>query len=281
MTDGLDAMRAALRTDRPTPARMYDYYLGGKDNFAVDRAAVDAMSPQMTELLKNAAWENRRFVWRVVDYLARECGVTQFIDVGSGLPTVRSTHEVAQEINPDARVVYVDNDPIVLSHGQALLAKNGNTAVVSADVRDPESILNATEIRQLIDFSKPVAVLIVALFHFVTEPGHPRHVPGNASPGDIVAAFREHVAPGSYLALTHITSDDPEEVVLIEDLYKSATSPVIFRSREEVTELFQGWCPLPPGIVRPWAWPAEDPASPRTALLWGGIGIKDTSERSA
>jgi hypothetical protein len=281
MTDGLDAMRAALRTDRPTPARMYDYYLGGKDNFAVDRAAVDAMSPEMTGLLKNAAWENRRFVWRVVDYLARECGVTQFIDVGSGLPTVRSTHEVAQEINPDARVVYVDNDPIVLSHGQALLAKNGNTAVVSADVRDPESILNATETRQLIDFSKPVAVLIVALFHFVTEPGHPRHMPGNASPGEIVAAFREHVAPGSYLALTHITSDDPEEVALIEDLYKSATSPVIFRSREEVTELFQGWRPLPPGIVRPWAWPAEDSASPRTALLWGGIGIKDTSERSA
>jgi hypothetical protein len=281
MTDGVDAMRASLRTDRPTPARMYDYYLGGKDNFAVDRAAVDAMSPPMKVLLRNAAWENRRFVWRAVDYLARECGVTQFIDVGSGLPTVRSTHEVAQEVNPAARVVYVDNDPIVLSHGQALLAKNGNTAVVSADVRDPESILNAAETRELIDFSKPVAVLIVALFHFVTEPGHPRHVPGNASPGEIVTAFREYVAPGSYLALTHITSDNPEEVALIEDLYKGATSPVVFRSREEVTQLFQGWRPLPPGIVRPWEWPAEDSASPRTALLWGGIGIKDAAKRSA
>lgn len=281
MTDGIDAMRASLRTDRPTPARMYDYYLGGKDNFAVDRAAVDAMSPQMTVLLRSAAWENRRFVWRAVDYLARECGVTQFIDVGSGLPTVRSTHEVAQEVNPAARVVYVDNDPIVLSHGQALLAKNGNTAVVSADVRDPQSILNAAETRQLIDFSKPVAVLIVALFHFVTEPGHPRHVTGNASPGEIVAVFREQVAPGSFLALTHVTSDNPEEVALIEDLYKGATSPVIFRSREEVTELFRGWRPLPPGIVRPWAWPAEDSASPRTSLLWGGVGIKDAAEPSA
>src|SRR5215469_6213985 len=156
MTDGVDAMRAALRTDRPTPARMYDYYLGGKDNFAVDRAAVDAMSPEMTELLRNAAWENRRFVWRVVDYLAREHGITQFIDVGSGLPTVRSTHEVAQEINPDARVVYVDNDPIVLSHGQALLAKNGNTAIVEADVRDPAAILSAPETGALIDFTRPV-----------------------------------------------------------------------------------------------------------------------------
>jgi hypothetical protein len=281
MTDGLEAMRASLRTDRPTPARMYDYYLGGKDNFAVDRAAVDAMSPRMTVLLRNAAWENRRFVWRAVDYLARECGVTQFIDVGSGLPTVRSTHEVAQEISPAARVVYVDNDPIVLSHGQALLAKNGNTAVVQADVRDPESILNAPGTRELIDFSEPVALLIVALFHFVTEPGHPRHVAGNASPGEIVAAFRERVAPGSYLALTHVTSDDPEEVALIEDLYQEATSPVIFRSREEVTELFRGWRPLPPGIVRPWAWPAADPSSPRTALLWGGVGIKDADEQPA
>ena len=232
------------------------------------------MSPEMTKLLKNAAWENRRFVWRAVDYLARECGVTQFIDVGSGLPTVRSTHEVAQEINPDARVVYVDNDPIVLSHSQSLLAKNGNTAVVSADVRDPESILNATETRQLIDFSKPVAVLIVALFHFVTEPGLPRHVPGNASPGDIVAAFREHVAPGSYLALTHITSDDPEEVALIEDLYKSATSPVIFRSREEVTELFRGWRPLPPGSFDPGHGPPRIPprrvprSSGAASALW-------------
>jgi hypothetical protein len=117
------------------------------------------MSPAMTQLLRNEARENRRFVWRAVNYLAREHGITQFIDVGSGLPTVRSTHQVAQEINPDARVVYVDNDPIVLSHGRALLAKNGNTRIVSADVRDPDSILNAEATRQLIDFSKPVAAV--------------------------------------------------------------------------------------------------------------------------
>lgn len=128
-------MKARLRTGKPTPARMYDYYLGGKDNFTVDRAAVESISHKVRDTLRNAAWENRRFLWRAVDYLVSERGITQFIDVGSGLPTVRSTHEVAQDVNPDARVVYVDNDPIVLSHGKALLAKDGNTAIVQADLQ--------------------------------------------------------------------------------------------------------------------------------------------------
>lgn len=277
MTDGLGAMRAQLRTDRPTPARMYDYYLGGKDNFEVDRAAVAAMGPKVTDLLRNAAWENRRFLWRAVDYLSGECGITQFIDVGSGLPTVRSTHEVAQDANPDARVVYVDNDPIVLSHGQALLAKNGNTAVVRADVRDPAGILEAPETQALIDFTKPVAILIVALLHFVTTPEHPRHVPGDLAPAEILAVFRERVAPGSYLVITHGTFEGvtADERALIEGVYQGSTSAGVFRSRDEITELFAGWRTLQPGIVQPWEWPVEDPLSPRSGILYGGVAIKE------
>lgn len=276
MTDGFEAMRARLRTDRPTPARMYDYYLGGKDNFEVDRAVVDAMSPEIRTLLTDGSWENRRFVWRVVNYLVRERGITQFIDVGSGLPTVRSTHEVAQEINPEVRVVYVDNDPIVLSHGQALLSKNGNTAVVSADARRPDEILSSAEVGKLIDFNQPVAVLLVALLHFITDPGHPRHEEGNASPREILAAFRDHVAPGSCVALTNATMDgvSAEDQAILEGLYARSTSPAVFRSPEEIAGLFSGWNLLPPGIVRPWAWPSEDSASPRTALFYAGVGVK-------
>jgi hypothetical protein len=276
VTDGLEAMRAQLRTDKPTPARMYDYYLGGRDNFAVDRAAVDAMDPKIGKMLGKAAQENRWFLRRAVDYLARE-GVSQFIDVGSGLPTVRNTHEVAQEVNPEARVVYADNDPIVLSHGQALLAKNGNTAIVEADVRDPVSILEADGTRALIDFSEPVAVLFVSMLHFITEPGHSRHVPGNASPGEIVATFRDRVVPGSHVVITHTSVDGvpADERASLESTYEGATSPAIFRSPEEIAELFAGWRLLPPGVVRPWQWPVEDTLSPHTTYLFGGVGVKD------
>jgi hypothetical protein len=255
---------------------MYDYYLGGKDNFAVDRSAVEAMSPMVRELLQAGAWENRRFLWRAVDYLSRERGITQFIDAGSGLPTVRSTHEVAQEINPGARVVYADNDPIVLSHGQALLSKNGNTAIVEADVRDPASILDAPETERLIDFTKPVGILLVAVLHFITSPGHPRHVPGDPVPGEIVPVFRDRVVPGSCLAVTHITTDgaDPEQISGMEELYGAATSPVIFRSRQEITDLFAGWNLIPPGVVHPWQWPVDDVVSPRTTVVAGGVAVK-------
>lgn len=277
MADGLGEMRARLRTDKPTPARMYDYYLGGKDNFEVDRSAVEAVTPKVRKMLQDGAWENRQFMWRAVDYLSREHGITQFLDIGSGLPTVRSTHEVAQEINPDARVVYVDNDPIVLSHGQALLAKDGKTAIVEADVRDPAAILGAPETRTLIDFTRPVGILLVAVLHFVTSPGHPRHVPGNPVPGEIVAAFRDHVVPGSSLVITHITTDgaDPEQIAGLEGLYVGATSPVLFRSRQEIAALFTGWNLIPPGVVHPWQWPVEDTVSPRTTVVAGGVAVKE------
>jgi len=255
---------------------MYDYYLGGKDNFEVDRAAVEGIGPAMRDTLSAVAWENRQFLWRAVDYLARERGISQFIDVGSGLPTVRSTHEVAQEVNPEARVVYVDNDPIVLSHGQALLAKNGNTAVVEADVRNPADILEAAETKALIDFSQPVAVLLVAILHFITTPDHPKHVPGDPAPGEIVAAFRDRLVPGSHLVMTHVTFDGvpSDERAALEALYDGSTSPVVCRPRQEIEEMFAGWRLLPPGVVRPWQWPSENSPAPHTTYLFGGVGVK-------
>ena len=273
-----DARDAQIRISQPTPARMYDYFLGGRDNFRVDRAAADRLiarlGPERTRLV---AQENRRFLGRTVEYLAGECGISQFIDVGAGMPTMRNTHEIAQAVNPDARVAYVDNDPIVLSHGRALLARDGRTAIVSADMRDPGTILGAPETKDLIDFTQPVAVLFVAVFHLVPSPGHPRYVPGHADPGEIAAAFRDHAAPGSYVAVTHNCSDgaSPDDVAVVEEGYRSATTPMVIRTRSEVAAQLDGWRLVPPGLVPAWQWHSGPDESPRTGLILGGVGIKD------
>lgn len=278
MTDGGGGMSDRLRADVPTPARMYDYCLGGKDNFEADRAAAEEMYAKIGYVPKDFAWENRKFLWRAVDYVARERGIGQFIDVGAGLPTVRNTHEIAQEINPDARVVYVDNDPIVISHGRALLATNDNTAMADADALNPASVFEAPEVRARIDFSQPVALLFVALLHFVTTQEHHRHEPGNLTPREIVAAFTERVAPGSVLVLSHVTTEGapPDRVAVMEDVFESVSSPMIFRPREEIEEMFTGWRLLPPGLVRPWQWPADAIDSPRTRYFLAGVAVKES-----
>jgi hypothetical protein len=228
------------------------------------------------EKTKFVAQENRRFLWRAVEYLAGPCGISQFIDVGAGLPTMRNTHEIAQAVNPGARVVYVDNDPIVLSHGRALLAADGATAIVTADMREPSAILDAPQTKDLIDFGQPVAVLFVAVFHFVVSAGHPRYVPGLADPGSIVAAFRDRVTPGSYVAVTHNSSEgaSPADVAAAEAGYRSATAPMVIRSRSEVESLFDGWRLVPPGVVPAWQWHSDPDEEPRTGIILGGVGIK-------
>jgi hypothetical protein len=258
----------------PTPARIYDYLLGGKDNFEVDRIAAARIADQTSwERCRAVVWENRRFLWRVVGYLARECGIDQFVDIGAGLPTVRSTHEIVQEINPGARVAYVDNDPIVLSHGQALLAKRGGTVVVTADARDPAAIIGHPRVAGLIDFSRPVAVLFIALFHFIPGAGHPRFRTGDADPAGILATVRDRIAPGSYVAVTHLGIDDlpPGGQEIAEEVYDEGTAPIVFRSRDQVAELFQGWELVPPGLVRPWQWHSDPSEAPRTEDLWAGV----------
>jgi S-adenosyl methyltransferase len=278
MPDDYGDVRFLISSHRPTPARMYDYFLGGKDNFEADRTAADQLIAKLGEgKTRDVAWENRRFLWRVTEYLSSECGISQFIDVGAGLPTMRNTHEIAQQVDPDARVVYVDNDPIVLSHGRALLAKNGATAIATGDMREPGSVLDAPETKDLIDFTQPVGVLFIAVFHFVTSADHPRHVHGHASPGEIMAAFREFVAPGSYVAVTHLSSDraSPEDVAVAEEGYKSATAPMIVRSRSEIEALFNGWRLIAPGVTPAWQWHSGPDESPRTGIILGGVGVKD------
>ncbi len=266
--DGSWGPAVNIRSDQPTPARMYDYYLGGKDNFPVDREAAEKVKEALgAAVTYDAAWENRLFLRRAVRWLA-EAGIDQFIDIGAGLPTQGNVHEIAQQVVPDARVVYIDNDPIVLAHGRALLADNATTTVITADLRSPEKILDHPELRTLIDFSRPVAVLFIAVFHFVTD---------EEDPARIISAFRNAMAPGSYLALTHGTMEGPppDQIARVEQVYKNAASPAVFRTRRQIEGLFTGFELVDPGVVRPWQWhPGEEDL--RTDWTFAGVAMKTT-----
>lgn len=249
----------------PTAARMYDAALGGKDNFEVDRAANEKLYAVIGEKrVRDTALENRLWLGRVVRYLAQECGMRQFLDLGSGLPTACNTHEIAQEAHPEARVVYVDIDPIVAVHGRALLAAD-NTRIVTADMRRPEQVLDHAETRELIDFTRPVAVLFVAVFHFVLPAENPRA---------IVAAFRERQVPGSYLAISHLTTDgmSAEEQGGWEAGFAGATNKLVLRGEQEIRDLFDGYELVEPGLVRPHLWRPDDEPSPCTTSLFGAVG---------
>jgi SAM-dependent methyltransferase len=244
---------------------MYDYFLGGKDNFEADRRAGEQVKTALGDLMTHdIVWENRRFLQRAVRVLAEE-GIDQFLDLGTGLPTQGNVHEIAQRVNPKARVVYVDYDPIVLAHGRALLAENDSTTVVTADLRDPDAVLNHPEIRNYLDFSRPVAVLFIAVFHFI---------PDSDDPFGILSRLREAMVPGSYLALSHLTSSGPETAELdqVVDAYKTATSPMVFRSREVIETFFTGTELIDPGLVRPWQWRPDGTDSPRTDWLYAAVG---------
>jgi hypothetical protein len=262
-----DGNTTDLRTDRPTPARMYDYFLGGKDNFDVDREAaakVDAVLGRTVTY--DTVWENRRFLQRATRWLASR-GIDQFLDIGTGLPTQGNVHEIAQQVNPSSRVVYVDNDPIVLIHGRALLASDRTTTIITADARNPRGIVTHPDATALLDFSRPVAVLMVALFHFIRDA---------EDPAGLLAQFMDAVPAGSYLVLSHLTSDGPpsEGVARAEEVYRSATSPMTFRPRAAIERYFDGLELVEPGVVRPWQWHPADDDSPRTEWLYAGVARK-------
>jgi hypothetical protein len=246
-------------------ARMYDYYLGGKDNFEVDRAAVDQVAAAMPEI-GDVALENRAFLRRSVRYMARQ-GVRQFIDIGSGLPTAGNTHEVAQSIQPHARVVYVDNDPVVLVHGRAILAADDNTTVVTADMRTPSDVLEHPETHKLIDFSEPVGVLLIAMTHFLTLEECPA----------VMRQLRDALPSGSYLSVTHATTEEhsPAAVEQIEAVYATTPTPIYFRTHEDIAPFFEGFEFVEPGLVTLDLWhpDAADPA-PTTKWLYGGVARK-------
>ena len=253
----------------PNVARMYDYFLGGKDNHEWDRVAADEVNAVMGQDLTGAVvWENRQFLIRAVRFLVGACGVRQIIDVGSGLPTQMNTHQVAHGIDPGVRVVYVDSDPVVLAHGRALLADNDRTTVITADMRNPGEVLGHRDVSRMIDFGEPVAVLFVAVCHFIRDDEHP---------GVMVGRFRDAIGPGSYVVLSHLTTDGPPagQVKAVEAAYESATSPMVFRSRDAIAGLFTGLDLVDPGrLVRPWQWHTDDAANARTQWLYAAIGRK-------
>lgn len=252
-----------LRLDKPTPARMYDYFLGGKDNFAVDREAAERVK-QAVPNTHEIVWENRFFLQRTVRYLA-EAGIDQYVDLGTGLPTQGNVHEIAQQVIPAARVVYADNDPIVLTYGRALLADRPTTTVITADMREPHAILGNPAVQDLIDFSRPVAVLFVAVLHFIRD---------SEDPAGLIKAFRAVMAPGSHLVLSHLTTDGPPPAAVAQtvEVYEGATSPIVFRTRQQIAQMFDGFILARPGLVRPWQWHPEPTDTMHTKWLYGGVG---------
>ena len=260
-----------LDTSRPHPARVYDYLLGGKGNFAADRALAEKMLAQ-TPGLRIAARENRAFLGRAVEYLAGEAGVRQFLDIGTGLPTANNVHEVAQRIAPDSRVVYADNDPMVLAHARALLtsAPEGRTAYIHADLRDPGQILADPQVREVLDFSQPVALVLVAVLHFL---------PDADKPAEVVTALLDALPSGSYLVASHTALDHaPVPVAAMERAAQAGGIRTQQRDSGDFARLaFPGLELVPPGVVLVSEWRPDDSAvlpDPDEINVYGGVARK-------
>jgi S-adenosyl methyltransferase len=259
-----------INTNVAHPARVYDYWLGGKDNFPADRALAELMIQAIPNMRAMAA-ANRAFLGRAVRYLAAEAGLRQFLDIGTGIPTSPNVHEVAQAAAPEARVVYVDNDPIVLAHARALLNSQdaGETAFIMADLRDPRSILDHPTLAATLDLSQPVGVLLVALLMYFRDTDSP-------SPFEMVATLMDRVPSGSYLAITHPTPDfNPEETAKAVAAAEAAGITLVPRTQTEVGGFFTGLELVDPGLTPVLSWrPEEPPADPHLAYYWAGIARK-------
>ncbi|MEU6606275.1 SAM-dependent methyltransferase [Streptomyces shenzhenensis] len=260
-----------LDTSRPHSARMYDYYLGGKDHFEVDKRAAEAVADAYPGIFV-CARENRAFMHRATRVLAQEYGIRQWLDIGTGIPTEPNLHQVAQSVVPDARVVYADNDPLVLKYAERLMRSTpqGRTTYIEADVNDPESLLAAVELAEVIDFEQPVVLSLNALMHFITDA---------QDPYGIVNRFLDALPVGSALALSHCTPDfDPPTWEKVTEVYTSAGTPVQFRAQKDVVRFFDGLDLIDPGIIVGHRWrPAADGAELPTdaqVSLWAGVGIK-------
>lgn len=253
----------------PNGARIYDYMLGGKDNYAADRAAAEAMIAANPGAPRTAR-ANRAFLGRAVRFLAEEVGIRQFLDLGTGLPTQQNVHQVAQAVAPDARVVYVDYDPVVVVHGRALLATADAVDVVDGDLRRPDEILGHPDVGRLISFDQPLAVLLVAILHFISD---------EEDPAGIVARLRDAMAPGSYLVVSHTASESPDEVMAAaQQGFRSAGAPLTPRTRAEIQRFFAGFELVEPGLVEVAQWRPADPEPARPGkspwVLLGGVGRK-------
>jgi O-methyltransferase involved in polyketide biosynthesis len=249
-------------TTRPNVARVWDYWLGGKDNFAADRELAEKMLA-VHPVTAQMARENRQFLGRAVSYVAAR-GVRQFIDVGAGLPAAVNTHDIARYVEPHARVAYVDNDPVVLSHARSLLAKSPGVIAVPGDMRDPGHILADAGLTELIDLAEPACVIFSGVLHFA-DPGTARKV---------AAAFAEAIAPGSYLIIS-VGSGNPSEGENFTSAYTAAR--IYIHSQEEILSFFDGLELVPPGVVAVRNWCGGGPTldlEPRTATFLGGVARK-------
>jgi hypothetical protein len=250
---------------------MYDYYIGGKNHFAADRALADealAHWPAGRIGLR----ENRRFLGRVVRYLAGEAGIRQFLDIGSGLPTTANVHEIAQAVDPSGRIAYVDNDPMVLAHARALLtsAPEGRTAYIQADLRSPLDILSSPVVRSVIDFDEPVALMMIAVLHFIQDEDEPAAA---------LKTLLDALPSGSYLAASHLTAEhEPDGLAAGQRLYREAGIPMQIRDADEFASLaFSGLELVPPGVVLVSEWRPDSNAprpSPAEVSGYGGVGRK-------
>ncbi|MEU3252216.1 SAM-dependent methyltransferase [Streptomyces sp. NPDC006997] len=255
----------------PTAARMYDHYLGGKDNYAADRAACEQLD-KVVPSTRRLALNNRRFLQRVVRTLAEEHGIRQFLDHGSGLPTQDNVHQVAQRVDPGAHVVYVDNDPMVLVHGRALLEQDERTAVIHADLRETDGILAHPETQRLIDFSQPVAVLFNSVFHCIPDSD-------TDGPLAVATRVRERLVPGSVMVMCQLVSEDAEVRAFVTDFMDQVTQGHWGRVREpkDVERLFEGLDVLEPGLVEVSTWRPDTEVAPRQLthewIEFGGVGI--------
>ena len=259
-----------LQTDRPHPARVYDYLLGGKDNFAADRAAAE-QGIKANPASRTPPRENRAFLRRAVRFLAAERGIDQFLDIGTGIPSAPNVHHVAQEVNPAARIVYVDNDPIVLAHARALLTSSraGRTEYIQADLRDVDSILDAPQLRATLDLDRPVGLLLIAILHFIGDADDPE---------GIVARLLAALPPGSHLVLSHLTGDfAPEAWEHVAAIYRRSGVTMQVRSRDRIEGFFTGLELADPGLELVNRWRPDGPAGearPTDAevSVYGGVG---------
>jgi hypothetical protein len=262
-------MRRELDVTIPNVARIYDYFRGGKDNFEADRRAAAEIEKSIPDSAL-ACRQNRDFLKRAVRYLAAEAGIRQFLDIGSGLPAADNVHQIAKAAAPDARVAYVDYDPVVVLHAQAILEhKAGGVTVAEEDLRNPQGIISDKRVLEVIDFSQPVAVLLFAVLHFITDAERP---------GRIITQFTDVMARGSFLALSHFTHEEvaDEDSRAVRQVYQGASAPVVPRSRAQIIRFFDGLEIASPGLVDIGHWPQGAPATATSArrLLYGGVARK-------
>jgi hypothetical protein len=256
---------AALDAAIPSAARVYDYLLGGGHNFPADRKVAEKLL-QAHPICGQIAGANRAFLRRAILHMV-ECGITQFLDLGSGIPTVGNVHEVAQQADSSCRVVYVDHDEVAVAHSELLLAGNENAAVVTADLCQPDMVLASRAVIDLLDFNRPIGLLMVGVLHFV---------PDSRNPGGSVVSYRDELPPGSQVAISHLTADfNPEGMATVADAMRHSRDPLYFRPYDEIVGLFTGLELVEPGVVGAAAWrPERGDGGNGPRDMYAGVGRK-------